>query len=241
MLSAFREKYPLLDDVEITIGVEKGISDALTNTLGAPAIASWSPETGVEMVLLSNREATIIDTDDISRKVKRHINYCVERELTRRQILAEHKRLKFITGTVQTGEITSVAPDGKITVWLTIDTGGLRAEQINAVLPLRFQPANEREEYQPGQVRAFYVVAVLPVEQKHNGLAFLYITVSRAAKEFPAAYLRSLTGERDIHCIERLNGSYSRIQTRTRLPKNHIVTVSRELGERINVRIVQKT
>jgi len=50
--------------------------------------------------------------------------------------------------------------------------------------------------------------------------------------------VREITGEPSIRCRRRIAGAFSEIETVRRLPKEAILYVGKELGERMIVRVV---
>jgi hypothetical protein len=182
------------------------------------------------------RDPIRIDPAGLSKQLQRQVRHHVERELEKRQVLREWETLRTLCGQAVLGETLRVKPDGSLMVALGLEDT-FRSLILMGECPLRAQPPRERDLYHTGDIRSFLVTSVLPV--KARGRARVRILLSRASKEQPVVLLREGAGQRDIFCRRRIAGAFSKIETRHRLPKEAIQAVSRELGERIIVRVLE--
>jgi len=185
----------------------------------------------------ANGEPVEIPPEEISRKLQRYILHNIELELQKRQVLREAEELEELRGKTLPGEISRIADDGTLHVDLEI-ADVFRHLILAGECPLRYQPPHEKGRYQRGEVREFFISSVLPVVVNRRS-ARTRICLSRISKELPALLLQERTGFFGIECRRRVAGGFSNIVTPTRLPKEAINYVGKELGERLNVFISQ--
>jgi hypothetical protein len=178
-------------------------------------------------------EPSVIPTEAISRKLRRHLLHQIELELQKRRTLIEAERLKELRGTVAPGEITRIAADGALVVTLEI-ADCYRRLILTSECPTRCQPLHERGRYLIGSVKQFYITSVVPVMVKRRS-SKVRILLSRTSMELPRLLLQECSRISGIQCWKRIPGGYSDIVTPTRIPKDAINAVGKELGEHLNV------
>ncbi len=71
-----------------------------------------------------------------------------------------------------------------------------------------------------------------------KGRAKVLIRLSRTSRSLPESMLKEMTGELSVRCRRRIAGAFSEIETACRIPKEAILYVGKELGERVIVRVV---
>jgi hypothetical protein len=134
------------------------------------------------------------------------------------------------------GEIRKVAANGEVTVALEVDDH-FRQITLTGVCPGRYLPPKERGCFNLGEIRAFLVTSVLSVQKQ--GRFKVQIRLSRTSKALPEILLRQSTGIQSIRCIKRIAGAFCEIETEKFIPKDMIISVGRELKERIIVRVLE--
>ena len=225
-----------LREADALDAVEVAIARALTRALNKNVTVRINDK--LEITAFSHRgEPVDVSPEQINRKLRRHIFHLVELELRKRQALRESEDLGQLRGTTLPGEITRIADNGTLRVALEF-SDVFRQLALAGECPVDHQPVHERGRYRVGDVREFFISSVLPVAV--NGRqTFVRIRLSRTSKELPALLLQERTGVYGIECQRRVAGGFSNIVTPTRLPKEAINHVGKELGERLNVSISQ--
>lgn len=182
-------------------------------------------------------EPAEIPLEAISRKLRRHLIHRVELELQKRQALLEAEELKELLRKNVHGEISRVADEGTLNVTLEI-ADVFRHLILPGECPVRHQPTHERGSYRIGDVKEFFITSVAPIIVNGKS-ARVRICLSRTSKELPALLLMERTGVAGIECRRRVAGGFSDIVTPTRIPKDAINSVGKELGEHLNVFIAK--
>ena len=216
----------ILDAVEVaTIRVLSGaLRMNVSVTISEQMRITAYPETG---------EPSVIPTEAINRKLRRHLLHQIELELQKRRTLIEAERLKELRGAVAPGEITRIAADGALVVTLEI-ADCYRRLILAGECPVRCQPLHERGHYLIGSVKQFYITSVVPVMVNRRS-SKVRILLSRTSMELPRLLLQERSRISGIQCRKRIPGGYSDIVTPTRIPKDVINSVGKELGEHLNV------
>ena len=216
----------ILDAVEIaTIRVLSGaLRVNVSVTLNEQMRITAYSETG---------EPSAVPTKAISRKLRRHLLHQIELELQKRRTLIEAERLKELRGAVAPGEIARIAADGALVVTLEI-ADYYRRLILAGECPVRSQPLHERGRYSIGSVKQFYITSVVPVMVNRKS-SKVRILLSRTSKELPRLLLQERSRVSGIQCRKRIPGGYSNIVTLTRISKDAINAVGKELGEHLNV------
>ncbi len=219
-----------LPQPEAVLAIEEAISGVLSKAFSMDILVSVGEE--IEVVALGNRQ---IDLSGLSRQLKRQIRYQIERELEKCQSIREQQNLKTLRGRHILGEVRRISPNGDLTIVLEVEDH-FRCLILTGTCYARQVPPHERDNLHIGVKKAFFITSVLPVVEKDK--AKVLIRLSRTSKSLPESLLREMTGERSIRCLRRIAGAFSEIETSQRIPKEAILTVGKELGERIIVRVV---
>ena len=227
-------KYSMLPTDEIMDGIELAIIRVMEQTHRTPASAIFEPETGMVWVtLLGSDQFSTVDLTRTKRKTKRRLLDEIERELMRRQTIAEANYYHTLTRTAVTGTVrTRRGNDLEIDLEVM---DGLKQINLTALCPPAHQTAKDyhRGAYASGRPLTFYALSARPVENSRQ--SWVRVIVSRKARELPSRMLESLTGLSGIRCIKRNAGNKSIIITRHPLPKSAVNTVGKELMETIEV------
>ena len=219
-----------LDAAEVTIArvLTGALRMSVSVTINDQTRITAYPETG---------EPVMLSLDAIDRKLRRHLLHQIELELQKRRTLNEADRLRELRGNSAPGEISRIASDGSLFVYLEI-ADCYRRLILAGVCPLRCQPLHEQGLYNIGSVKEFYITSVLPVMINRRSTK-VRILLSRTSKELPRLMLQERSRISGIKCLKRIPGAYSSIETPARIPKNVINSVGKELGEHLNVSILK--
>lgn len=227
-----------LPETDALEAVEVAIARALTHAFRKNVSVRINGK--LEITAFSDRGEPIeITPGEIDKKLRRNILHLVELELQKRQTLRESEDLEQLRGSTLPGEITRIAGNGSLHVTLEF-IDGFRNLTLAGECPVDHQPLHERGRYQIGEVREFFISSVVPIVANGRQTS-VRIRLSRTSKELPALLLQELTGIYGIECRRRVAGGFSNIITPTRLPKEAINSVGKELGEHLNVSIAQKS
>lgn len=178
---------------------------------------------------------TALSFTDIDRKLRRHVQHQVELELQMRKTLNEAGKLKELRGYTAPGEITRVGDDGTLIVTLEI-ADDYRRLILSGICPTRFQPKHERGRYIPGTVKEFHITSVVPVMVNHRSTK-VQVQLNRISKELPRLLLQERSRISGIQCLKRIPGAFSTIVTQSRISKDVINSVGKELEEHLYVSI----
>jgi hypothetical protein len=221
--------------------LERTLSEALTEAFGRRVIVSLSGddlaiyrETGRNgpegLELLSPRQ--------IRKEVVRLCRYRVETELNRRKAFREYDFLKTLQGAVVRGVVDRVLDDGSLVVLFPVDEL-FNCREVAGTCPVAQQPPRERGSYRQGEARFFFVSSVRLVGR--DKILRVEIRLSRTSRRLPEALLKMETGIACIRCTRRIAGRISLVESRERLPREAILAVTAELGERVKVSWVSST
>ena len=164
----------------------------------------------------------------------------LERRLETAGVCDQVQRYKPCEHNLLWGEIVGSDAEGNLRVATEI----LPGEPVLALCPLNSIGVHERcsSGFQLGQRRAFHLRRVEAMER--NGIARVQVVLDRVAKTLVETLLREQLGTQAerirCHCLKRYVGHRSLVVTDQRLPKAAILSVDRELRERVEVRIVRK-
>lgn len=215
--------------------LEQTLSDALTEAFGRRVIVSLS---GENMVIYretgkNGREGLErLSPRQIRKEVIRLCRYRVETELNRRKAIGEYDFLKPLQGAVVRGIVDRVMHDGSIAVLFPIDEL-FNYREVAGTCPVAQQPPRERGAYRQGEARYFLVSSVRLVGW--DKVLLVKIRLSRTTCRLPEALLTMETGMTGIRCIRRVAGKISLVTAQERLPREAILAVAAELGERVKV------
>jgi hypothetical protein len=156
-----------------------------------------------------------------------------EKELMKKKALDEHEYLSTLQGTIVRGVIDRVLDDGSLFVLFFIEEL-FSSRELYALCPLHLQSPRERRALKRGEARFFFVssVRLVRIERvfRHD------IRLSRTNPRLTEALLMKLSGHGGIRCVRRIAGKMSLVASTTKIPRETVKAVGRELGERIVVR-----
>lgn len=215
--------------------LEQTLSDALTEAFGRRVIVSLA---GENMVIYretgkNGREGLErLSPRQIRKEVVRLCRYRVETELNRRKAIREYDFLKPLQGSVVRGVVDWVMHDGALAVLFPVDEL-FNCREVAGTCPVAQQPPRERGTYRQGEAKLFFVSSVRLVGW--DKVLLVEIRLSRSTRRLPEALLTMETGMTGIRCIRRIAGKISLVTSRESLPREAILAVAAELGERVKV------
>jgi len=227
-----RRKYSALPTDELLGSIELAAISTSTILHRAPATASFDESGELVVRIFKNNSEQGVRLDKLKGKSRRIFLDELEYQLGKRQAIYEAQEYKSLVGDVILGTVTHISPQGTLDVHIEIVTP-YRNLELLAVCPIHQQPRNEKWNYKKGDIHHFFVNSCLPVT--NGSISRVRLVVSRVARELPSRMLAKQSGISGIKCIYRAPGRNCQIKTATRIPKNHIIEVGKELGEHIDV------
>jgi len=215
--------------------LEQTLSDALTEAFGRRVIVFLSGEKMViyrETVKNGREGLERLYPRQIRKEVVRLCRYRVETELNRRRAIREYDFLKPLQGSVVRGVVDWVRHDGSLAVLFPVDEL-FNCREVAGTCPEAQQPPRERGTYRQGEARFFFVSSVRLVGW--GKVMLLEIRLSRTTRRLPEILLKMETGMAGIRCTRRIVGKISLVTSRESLPREAILAVAAELGERVKV------
>ncbi len=223
-----------LTEADALDAIEVAVTRTLTHALRSNVAVRIKDHLQI-IVYQPGGEPTTLSLTDVDRKLRRHVQHQVELELQRRKTLDEAGHLKELRGYTAPGEITRIAADGSLIVTLEI-ADHYRRMILSGICPVRFQPIHERGSNLLGTVKEFHVTSVVPVMINHRS-SRVRVQLSRSSKQLPQLLLRERSRIQGIVCLKRIPGAFSSIVTPTRIPKDIINSVGKELQEHLYVSV----
>lgn len=224
-----------LPSEETRILLERALSESLTEAFGKRVIVTFR-EDALSIYRETGRDCAEglerLSTCQIRKEVVRLCRYRVETELGKRKTIAEYDYLKTLQGVAVRGVVDRVLDDGTLMVLFPVDEL-FNCREITGACPVSQQPRQERGGYREGDTRFFFVSAVRLVGRE--ALFRVDIRLSRTTRRLTEVLLKMETGLGEIRCVRRIAGKISLVAARERLPREAILTVAAELGERIKV------
>ena len=220
---------------ETRVSLGQTLSDALTEAFGRRVIMSLSGENMViyrETGKNGQEGLERLYPRQIRKEVVRLCRYRVEMELNRRKAIREYDFLKPLQGSVIRGVVDWVMHDGSLAVLFPVDEL-FNCREVAGTCPVSQQPPRERGTYRQGETRFFFVPSVRLVGW--DKVLLLEIRLSRTSRRLSEILLKMETGITGIRCTRRIAGSISLVTSRERLPREAILAVATELGERVKV------
>lgn len=236
-LEELEDKYGLTPDV-IKETVVDAISKSLSKIFRCEVEAIWDGK-GIEIYKFRDTsqglEVQKLSMDALKKNIFRAIRYEIARELSKKKVLSEYELAKDMTGTVVGGYVKEMSRE-KILV-------DIEGKGFTGVCYRSHQPPRERGQYKRGGYYSFYVLRVEPV-LINRIKPELEIRLSRTSKSLPEGLLqkelRDMGLDTKVKCRRRIAGAFSYITTSQKIPKEAILSVSKELKERIIVSYVRK-
>ncbi|HOI16663.1 MAG TPA: hypothetical protein PK036_10025 [Geobacteraceae bacterium] len=215
--------------------LERTLSEALTDAFGRRVIVFLSGE-AIAIYRETGRNGPEgleqLSPRQVWKEVIRLCRYRVETELNRRKAIREYDFLKTLQGAVVRGVVDRVMEDGSLAVLFPVDEL-FNCREVAGTCPVSMQPPRERGTYRQGEGRSFFVSSVRLVDK--DQVLRVDILLSRTTLRLPEALLKMETGMVGIRCIRRIAGRISLIESRESLPREAILAVAAELGERVKV------
>ncbi len=215
--------------------LESALSKALTEAFGKKVIVYLSGDS-LSIYRSTGRNGTVVlkrlPAGLLRKDLVRRCRYCVERELERRKTVIEFGFLKSLRGTVVKGVVDKVRKDGSLSVLFYLDDL-FDCREIAGTCPASQQPPEERGLYAPGDYHYFFVSKVLLIGQEKA--LKIDVRLSRTSMRLPELLLKMKSGVGEIRCVKRISGCISVVTTPQKLPREAILAVSAELGERVRV------
>lgn len=215
--------------------IEVAVARTLTHALQTSVTVRVEDQLQILVYPRDGGAPTALTLGDIERKLRRHVQHQVDLELQLRKTLHEAKHLKELRGYTAPGEITRVGDDGSLIVTLEI-ADHYRRLILSGICPTRFQPKHERGRYIPGTVKEFHITSVVPVMVNHRSTK-VQVQLNRISKELPRLLLQERSRISGIQCLKRIPGAFSTIVTQSRIFKDVINSVGKELEEHLYVSI----
>jgi hypothetical protein len=225
---------------------EKETRTLLERTLSASLSESFGKRV---VVLFSDNELSIyrergkdssadmeqLPASRLSRKLLRLCRYRIGTELQKRKSLVEYDYLKSLQGSLIRGTVDRVRDNGSLIVLFRVDEL-FNHREISGTCPLSQQPPRERGKYRAGDARYFFVAKVrLICLSGRERLFRVDVNLSRTSRHLPELLLKMKSGTLEISCPRRIAGRISFVVSRERLPREMVLAVSAELGERVKV------
>ena len=242
IISQFTGKYGLTRS-EVMVEIEGVFSSILSRWYRLEVMVFFREDLQLEAVAY-NKIGGVIKQRIVDISVIRGLNTLkkhLEKKLAKAALLKQTKQYKYYEKELRWGEITLI--DGAKNYHVEIEV--IPGEAVTAICPLNRIGLHERnsDTFSIGMKRAFHVRRVDPVFL--NGTPRLKVMVDRVSKTLVETLLKEQIGsiaERvTICCTKRYVGHKSFVITSRRLPKSAILTVTRELNERMQVRFVRDT
>lgn len=218
---------------------EEQVQDALELVLSGPAFrratgAAFGELAGNGIVVYGDHGKGFLG--ETRRSLSRVLSHDLERVLRDAATATEYDRCKHLRGQAVSGRIERIDKDGTLSV--AIPLPGLFGETafvILAVCSPRKQPLRERGACRPGETRMFLVERIATV--RRGGISAVRITLSRTSPRLTEKLLKRELKERmRLACVKRVAGRISYVEAERAIPREAIVKVGKELGERIKVR-----
>lgn len=215
--------------------IEVAVARTLTHSFKTSVTVTVEDQLQILVYPHDGGAPTALTFGDIDRKLRRHVQYQVDLELQLRRTLNEAEHLKELRGYTAPGEVTRIGDDGSLIVTLEI-ADHYRRLILSGTCPTRFQPKHERERYIPGTVKEFHITSVVPVMVNHRSTK-VQVQLNRISKELPRMLLQERSRIPGIQCLKRIPGAFSTIVTPSRISKDVINSVGKELKEHLYVSI----
>ena len=233
LCSELAEKHRLSREETVSI-VAAALSGSLTRALGRRVIICLDGDVLLIYKEEGDREGLKeIDYRSVRRDVVRLFRIRFGRELMKRKAVDDHAYLSTLQGTVMRGVVERVLDDGSLLVVIYIEEI-LTCRELYATCPLYAQSPHERGALGKGEARFFFVSSVTLVRRYE--VLRNEVRLSRTTPKLTEALLARESGQVGIRCVRRIAWKISIAVSSTRLPREAVRAVSRELGERIVVR-----
>ncbi len=241
IIVSFAQKYGMTIS-EVMKEIESTFSSLLAKRYGLEVIVHFQDNLQMEAVAYNKICGVIsqqlIDFTNIRgwNTLQKHL----ENNLAKAALLKYTNCYKYHEKELRWGEITTRDSESNIHVETEIIPG----EKIIAICPLNRIGLHERNtrNFSIGMKRAFHLRRIDPIMLSGTTpkLKIIVDRVSKTLVETLLKYHLGSTAERlTIRCTKRYVGHKSFVLTSKRMPKSAILAVTKELGERMEVRFLK--
>ena len=233
IINSFVDKYGLSRG-QVVAEIEKTFSTMLSRWYGTGTVVLFADDY-LQALHYAKQSGIPLQNqlDFVSVRGWNTIQRALDRNFTKIACLHEVTRYKQLEHELRWGDIIRKNTDGFL-VEIEIEKG----LAIIAECPLNRVGVHEQHTLAVGQRRAFHLRRVDSV--KMGGSTRVKVIVDRVSKNLVTALLREQLGiatKITLYCIKRYVGHKSFVQAGGFLPKQAILTVSRELREHIQVTV----
>ena len=240
IITSLTDKYGLTK-TEVMTEIEAVFSSMLSRWYRLPIMVFFRADLCLEAVVYNDSGGiimqTLIDFCQIKgrKTLLRHLEDC----LAKTAVLKETAIYKCYEKEWRWGEIVGRDKEGNFQVEIEV----MQNQPVIAMCPLNRVGVHERNSagFLRGRRRAFHLRRVEPVFL--NDTPRLKVIVDRVSKTLVESLLKSHLGieaeQVQICCVKRYVGHKSIVLTTKPLPRKAIITVDRELKERVQVKIVK--
>ncbi len=240
IISLFTEKYGLTKN-EVMAETEKILSVILSRWYRFEVIVIFQHDFRLEAVAYNKVGGLILQRIIDLKKMRGKNSFIrhLENSLSMAAVLKQTRQYKYHEKEMRWGEITVIDYEKNY----HIETEIIPGKTITAICPLNRVGLHDQNSpyFSVGMKRAFHVRRVDPVLL--NGTPRLKVMVDRVSKNLVEALLREQLGvvaeDITIRCTKRFVGHKSFVLTSKRLPKSSIIAVTKELGEKMEVRFLR--
>lgn len=240
IIASFAQKHRMTMTETMT-EIERTFSSMLSKWYGLEVMVHFRDDLQLETVAYNNQGGVIrqqlIDVTKMRglNTLKKHL----EEDLAKAALFKQTNRYKYHEKELRWGEIVARDSEGNFHVETEIIPG----EKILTMCPLNRIGLHERDKrsFSIGMKRAFHLRRIDPIML--NGTARLKIVVDRVSKTLVETLLAEHLGASaenvSIRCTKRYVGHKSFVLTSKKLPKSAIIAVTRELGEKMEVKFLK--
>lgn len=240
LITVFTQKHQLTA-LEGMAEIERFFSATLSHWYGIEVMVFFRDDLQLEAVAYNKHGGVVrqrvIDLTTISgfNSLKKQL----ESGLAKAALLKQTRCYKYHEQELRWGEITSRDFQNN----LYVETEVFPGEKITAICPLNRIGVHERntKAFSIGTRRAFHLRRIEPVLL--NGTPRLNVVVDRVSKTLVEILLKEHLGPSaetiSIRCTKRYVGHKSFVVASRPLPKSAIIAVTRELGEKMEVKFLE--
>ncbi|KJR98689.1 MAG: hypothetical protein VR65_19425 [Desulfobulbaceae bacterium BRH_c16a] len=242
IIASFAQKHRMTM-TEVMTEIERTFSSMLSKWYGLDVMVHFRDDLQLEAVVY-NEIGGVVRQQLIDFTKMRGLNTLkkhLEDGLGKAALIKQTTRYKYYEKELRWGEIAARDSENNFHVETEIIPG----EKILAVCPLNRIGLHERNtrNFSIGMKRAFHLRRIESIML--NGTPRLKIVVDRVSKTLVETLLEDHLGpiaeKLTIRCTKRYVGHKSFVLSSKKLPKSAILAVTRELGEKMEVRFLKNT
>jgi|GEM_PF-1048688 len=220
-----------LSDGETQNVVEASITGTLSRVLKLDIEVSLNGK--AEIVVYRNNGVNTFTLEQFDSRLRRQVRDDIALNMEVAVTMNRYEATKWAAQRVIEGEVARIMGDS-LCVRACLEGYGV---ELFCECLWKDQTPKERYWYRQGQTLSFYVLSVRPVSEQ--ACPRLEVRLSRNSQGLPEGLLRkeldAIGHGGRIHCVKRIAGAFSEIETENRLPREAIKKVSDELRERIEI------